>query len=71
MVEATLEVNDDNFDMEMVRTSWFTSLIMNSSGNYKRPITPEKLYISKLAEANTPKKDVEAEKAKLKELFKL
>lgn len=44
MHEARIEANNEEFDTEMQRTSWFTSLLMNSSGNYKKQIKPEKLY---------------------------
>ncbi|MDF2612540.1 MAG: hypothetical protein K0S71_326 [Clostridia bacterium] len=80
MIEATLEVQDDLLDLEMVRTSWFTSLIMNSSGNYKRPIKPDKLYTSKYAldsQGNAKEatkmtiEQHEAEQDRLKDIFKL
>ena len=45
MYEAHVQIINEDFDQEMQRTAWFTSLIMNSSGNYKKPVKPEKLYI--------------------------
>lgn len=45
MHEATVDSVNEEFDTEMQRTSWFTSLLMNASGNYKKPIKPEKLYV--------------------------
>lgn len=80
MVEASLEIQDDLFDFEMVRTSWFTSLIMNSSGNYKRPVKPEKLYTSKFSidsQGNTKEatkmtmEQYKSQQAKLVEIFNL
>lgn len=52
MFEARLETENEEFDVEMQRTAWFTALIMNSSGNYKKAIKPNKLYepISKTAD---------------------
>lgn len=76
MVEAKLEIIDDFNDFQMVRTAWFTSLIMNSSGNYKRPIKPDRLYQSKYTNGTgTSKKktkaQVEAEKERLRDLFNI
>lgn len=44
MYEANIEITNEDFDIEMQRTSWFTSLLMNASGNYKKAIKPQKLY---------------------------
>lgn len=44
MYQAHIEILNEDFDVEMQRTSWFTALLMNASGNYKKRIKPEKLY---------------------------
>lgn len=44
MYEASSEITSEDFDIEMQRTSWFTSLLMNVSGNLKRRVKPDKLY---------------------------
>ena len=42
---AYLELENEKFDITMQVTAWQTALLINSSGNVKRKITPEKLYI--------------------------
>lgn len=44
MYEAYITRENEEFDAEMQRTSWFTSLLMNATGNYKKEIKPDKLY---------------------------
>lgn len=44
MYEAHIQQVNEDVDAEMQRTSWFTSLLMNASGNMKSRVTPEKLY---------------------------
>lgn len=46
MYEGYLLYMNDEFDTEMQRTAWFTSYLMNASGNYKKTIKPESLYES-------------------------
>src|SRR5690606_21948522 len=60
MYEAYSNTLNEEFDVEMQRTSWFTSLLMNATGNFKKHIKPEKLYtpLSK----NAGKNDVEYQK---------
>ena len=45
MYEADIDAVNEMFDTEMQRTSWFTALLMNASGNYKKQIKPDKLYV--------------------------
>ena len=74
MVEGKLSYERKMFDREMQRTAWQTSHIMNSSGNYKRAIKPEKLYkspnSSKSRKLHT-KESAEKERQKLKKIFRL
>lgn len=44
MLGAFIEEEKRQDDMQNQRVSWFTSHIMNSSGNYKRRIQPTDLY---------------------------
>jgi hypothetical protein len=44
MYFAYSEVLNEDFDINMQRTSWFTALLMNASGNFKKHIKPDKLY---------------------------
>jgi hypothetical protein len=45
MYEAKIGVTDEVLDREYQRTSWFTSLLMNATGNFKKKVQPDKLYI--------------------------
>lgn len=44
MLEALVEEERRQDDMQNQRTSWAVSHIMNSSGNYKKRIQPTDLY---------------------------
>lgn len=72
MYEAFISASDEAFDIEMQRTSWFTALIMNSSGNFKKPIKPEKLYepLEKRSQKSDTDKSVEYVKLQQEELKK-
>lgn len=76
MYEAHVEVLNEDFDREMQRTAWFTSLLMNASGNYKKQIKPEKLYVplekQKAASDKTVNKSyVEQQREELKKKFNI
>jgi hypothetical protein len=43
MLEAVYESMKQEDELEWFRTAWFTAHIMNSSGNYKKAIQPNKL----------------------------
>lgn len=45
MVLAHTRAEEEAFDMQMIMLSWQTALLMNSTGNYKKKIKPEDLYI--------------------------
>lgn len=61
LLEAFVEEEKRQDDMKNQRVSWFTSHIMNSSGNYKRAIKPEDLYkpIAQLEENNIEQEVIE------------
>ncbi|MGG3561650.1 hypothetical protein ABES03_08600 [Neobacillus rhizosphaerae] len=44
MLEAFVEEEKRQDDMQNQRVSWFTSHLMNASGNYKKRIQPTDLY---------------------------
>jgi hypothetical protein len=44
MLEAFVEEEKRQDDMENQRTSWFTAHLMNASGNYKKRILATDLY---------------------------
>lgn len=44
LIYAFVEEEKRQDDMENQRVSWFTSHIMNASGNYKKRIQPTDLY---------------------------
>lgn len=45
LFEAHIEVTNEVMDREYQRTAWFTALLMNASGNMKKNIKPDKLYV--------------------------
>jgi hypothetical protein len=49
MLEAVYDAMKQEDEMDWFRTAWFTSHIMNSSGNYKKPVQPNKLLGKSLA----------------------
>lgn len=57
MILAHKEAEEEMFDKEMIKLSWQTALLMNSTGNYKKKIKPEDLYVPL---------DVQIEKARTK-----
>lgn len=75
MYEAHVDQHNELFDIEMQRTSWFTSLLMNASGNMKRQIKPDKLYVpidkQKPKSAKEQKAYVESQREQLKNKFNL
>lgn len=44
LMEAHIHEERRRDDIENQRTSWFTSHIMNASGNYRKRIEPKDLY---------------------------
>lgn len=76
MYEAHIDYHNEQFDIEMQRTSWFTSLLMNASGNYKKNIKPDKLYTSvaeqkKKADGSLNKRYVEQQREQLMKKFNI
>jgi hypothetical protein len=76
MYEANVDVVNEEFDTEMQRTSWFTALLMNASGNFKKRIKPEKLYTplekqNKQSNKQFQKDYVEKQREELKKKFNI
>jgi hypothetical protein len=76
MYEVHIEIINEDYDIEMQRTSWFTALLMNASGNFKKRIKPEKLYEplekrKKKKKKNFQKSYVENQRAELKKKFNI
>lgn len=77
MYEAYVETLNEEFDQEMQRTSWFTALLMNATGNFKKRIQPEKLYVplekrtAKKEDKEFSKKYVESQREELKKKFNI
>ncbi|CDQ21708.1 hypothetical protein [Halobacillus karajensis] len=46
MYEAKVTTSNEEMDAELQRTAWFTSLLMNATGNFKKEIKPNQLYTS-------------------------
>ena len=59
MVMAHTKAEDDAFDREMILLSWQTALLMNSTGNYKKKIKPEDLYVPADMQKEQEKKQAE------------
>lgn len=75
MYEVNVELANEELDIEMQRTSWFTALLMNVSGNLKKNVKPEKLY-TPLSKQNTnteeyQKEYVEEQRELLKRKFNI
>lgn len=75
MYEAHVDVVNEELDVEMQRTAWFSSLLMNASGNLKKRIKPDKLYTpldkQKPKSADEQKEYVEKQREELKEKFNI
>lgn len=73
IVMAEMDKEVHQYDIEMMKLSWQTAFLMNATGNYKRAIKPENLYVT-LAERNqiqVTEEDKQADiKAKREELLK-
>lgn len=59
MVLAHMKAEEESFDRDMMLLSWQTALLMNSTGNYKKKIKPDDLYIP--LETQREKAKVQAE----------
>lgn len=57
MIKAEIDREVHLYDLEMMKTAWQTAYLMNSTGNYKRPVKPEKLYESIQAKKKPVKHD--------------
>jgi hypothetical protein len=75
MYEAYIEVFNEEYDIEMQRTAWFTALLMNASGNFKKRIKPEHLYTplekQKKRTKEYQKEYVEKQREELKKKFNI
>ncbi|GAB6153738.1 hypothetical protein JCM17380_24880 [Desulfosporosinus burensis] len=73
MIKAEIDKETHLYDLEMMKTAWQTAYIMNSTGNYKRPVKPEKLYDTMYAQKKKPVKhdDVRAKRDDLLRTFGL
>lgn len=73
MLKAEVDKEAHIYDLDMMKTAWQTAYLMNSTGNYKRPVKPEKLYESNIGkkEQVKPKDDLQAKRADLLKTFGL
>lgn len=69
LLKAEIDKELHEYDLEMQRTAWQTSYLMNSTGNYKTPVKPDKLYVS-IREQNKKTVMTENVEAKREELLK-
>lgn len=45
MILSFIKAEEESFDLKMQMLSWQTALLMNSTGNFKKKIKPDDLYI--------------------------
>lgn len=71
MVVAHMRKEKEIFDLNMEMLAWQTALLMNSTGNYKKKISPSDLYnpddIAEAEQGNISGEDSVAMKKKLQE----
>jgi hypothetical protein len=73
---AYIELENEKFDLNMQVTAWQTALLINTGGNVKRKITPEKLYTplakqKKKGDASANKSYVDKQREELKKKFNI
>lgn len=77
LLKAEIDRELHQYDIDMKKLAWQTAYLMNATGNYKKPVKPEKLYQSILEqpkdteEKEEKKKSIEAEREYLKKAFGL
>lgn len=74
LLKAEIDKEYKEFDTKMRQLSWQTALIMNSSGNMKRPVKPDKLYDPKdtnKTDKKVNKRNIEMDREELKKTFGL
>lgn len=74
LLKAEIDRETHERDVDLQLLAWQTAYLMNATGNFKRPIKPEKLYksIDKSSKKHKQNKDsVKEEKEKLKKRFNL
>lgn len=75
MYDAHITATNEDVDNEMQRTSWFTALLMNATGNFKKQIQPNKLYVPlddrKPMTEEDQRKYVETQQEELKRKFNI
>lgn len=71
MVVAHMRKEKEIFDLNMEMLAWQTALLMNSTGNYKKKISPSDLYnpddVAEAEQENISGEDSVAMKKKLQE----
>jgi hypothetical protein len=74
VLKAEIDKEYKEFDTKMRQLSWQTALIMNASGNLKRPVKPDKLYNPKETDKKAKKenkRNIEMDRDELKKTFGL
>ena len=77
LIKAVIDRELHEQDTLMQMLAWQTAYLMNSTGNYKRPVKPEKLYtpLEKRKEEQKPQTErrinVEREREELKKRFNI
>ena len=45
LLKAEMDREAHTYDTDMLKLSWQTAFLMNATGNYKRDVKPENLYV--------------------------
>ncbi len=70
MVEAIYSDRTETWEISYEQTAWQTALIMNSSGNYKKRITPDMLLNKEKSKSEPSKLDKEDKDKRIGDLMK-
>lgn len=69
MVEAVYADRNETWGISYDQVAWQTSLLMNSTGNYKKKITPDQLLGKDEKEANSSELDRDEKNKRLEDLM--
>lgn len=67
MFKAQLDMEEREQDKELQVLAWQTSLLMNATGNYKKPVKPDTLYTPIAEQQKVTSKNKRAEDFKKKQ----
>ncbi|MFT8313244.1 MAG: hypothetical protein ABF633_03200 [Clostridium sp.] len=75
LIKAEINREKHENDLTMQRLAWQTALLMNATGNFKKPVKPAKLYSPATQQKKKvtveKKEDIEAKRAELMKRFNI